>query len=182
MPQQHGIQTASATYVRACDNAGSLTHWARPGVKSTSSWTLCWVLNPLSHNRNSGCIFFFSLRNESLGPDHIQVEGSPKDQMHEHQAPGILLCILEAACSNVPKRTATCVLLVMASHFHSHDILAVFSPSRSAALFLVHWGPFTSLAAGFPATVFLPPSCHISGLGDEARMAGGGVQWALNLV
>ena len=30
--------------------AGSLTHWARPGVEPTFSWTLCWVLNPLSHN------------------------------------------------------------------------------------------------------------------------------------
>ena len=25
----------------------------RPGIKPTSSWTLCRVLNPLSHNRNS---------------------------------------------------------------------------------------------------------------------------------
>ena len=32
--------------------AGCLTHWARPGIKPKSSWTLCRVLNPLSHNRN----------------------------------------------------------------------------------------------------------------------------------
>ena len=33
-------------------------HWIfnplRPGIKPTSSLTLCQVLNPLSHNRNSG--------------------------------------------------------------------------------------------------------------------------------
>ena len=29
-----------------------LTHWARPGLGPTSSWMLCQVLNPLSHNGN----------------------------------------------------------------------------------------------------------------------------------
>ena len=31
----------------------SLTHWARPGIEPASSWTPCWVLNPLSHHGNS---------------------------------------------------------------------------------------------------------------------------------
>ena len=52
-PQPRWIQTASATYTAACGNAGSLTHWVRPGVKPTSSWTLCRVLNLLSQERNS---------------------------------------------------------------------------------------------------------------------------------
>ena len=30
-----------------------LTHWMRPGIKPTSSQTLCQVLYPLSHNQNS---------------------------------------------------------------------------------------------------------------------------------
>ena len=34
-------------------NPGSLTHWASPAIKTASSWTLCWVLNPLSHSGNS---------------------------------------------------------------------------------------------------------------------------------
>ena len=38
-------------------NSISLTHWVRPGIKPTSSQKLCWVLNPLSHNRNSSCYF-----------------------------------------------------------------------------------------------------------------------------
>ena len=31
------------------------------GIEPISSWTLCWVLNPLSHNRNSmGVVSFLS--------------------------------------------------------------------------------------------------------------------------
>ena len=37
----------------ACGNARSLTHCGRPGIKPSSSQTLCWVLNLLSHNGNS---------------------------------------------------------------------------------------------------------------------------------
>ena len=36
-PQQRWIQTASAPYTTPCGHAVSLTHWARPGVESTSS-------------------------------------------------------------------------------------------------------------------------------------------------
>ena len=36
-----------------------LNHQARPGIKPASSWTLCWVLNLLSHNRTPPCYFFF---------------------------------------------------------------------------------------------------------------------------
>ena len=48
---------------RICDlnhssGAGSLTHRARPAIKPSSSWTLCQVLNPLSHNRNSSIFIF----------------------------------------------------------------------------------------------------------------------------
>ena len=32
-PQQCGIQAASATYITAHGNAGSLTHWMMPGIK-----------------------------------------------------------------------------------------------------------------------------------------------------
>ena len=39
-PQQCGIQAASATYTTAHGNAGSLTHWARPGIESEISWFL----------------------------------------------------------------------------------------------------------------------------------------------
>ena len=39
-PQQHQIPAASATYARAQGSAGSLTLWARPGIKPTFSWIL----------------------------------------------------------------------------------------------------------------------------------------------
>ena len=51
--KQHWIWVTSATYITAYSNAGSLTGRARPGIKPTSSRTLCWVLNLLSHNGNS---------------------------------------------------------------------------------------------------------------------------------
>ena len=38
--QQFEIRAASATYTTAHGNARSLTHWARPGIKSTTSWFL----------------------------------------------------------------------------------------------------------------------------------------------
>ena len=47
-PQQCQIQATSATNAAVCGNTGSLIHWARPGIKPTSSWILvrfltCWA-------------------------------------------------------------------------------------------------------------------------------------------
>ena len=54
-PQQSQIWVASAIYTTtACSNTRSLTQWARPRIEPECSWTLYWVLNPLSHNGNSG--------------------------------------------------------------------------------------------------------------------------------
>ena len=39
-PQQHPIRAASADYATAHGNAGSSTHWVRPGIEPTFSWTL----------------------------------------------------------------------------------------------------------------------------------------------
>ena len=39
-PQQHQIGATSVTYAIACSNVKSLPHWARPGIKPTSSWIL----------------------------------------------------------------------------------------------------------------------------------------------
>ena len=52
-----GIWAASVTYAAACSNTGSLTHWVKPEIEPTSSGTLCQVLSPLSHGRNSWGIF-----------------------------------------------------------------------------------------------------------------------------
>ena len=52
-PWQHRIWATSVNYVAACGNTRSLTHWARPGVESKSSWTLLWVFNQVSHSGNT---------------------------------------------------------------------------------------------------------------------------------
>jgi len=44
-PQQCQIQAASATYTIAHSNAGSLTHWAGPGIEPTTSWFLVGFVN-----------------------------------------------------------------------------------------------------------------------------------------
>ena len=44
-PQQHGIQAESSNYTTAHGNTGSLTHWARPGIKPTTSWFLVRFVN-----------------------------------------------------------------------------------------------------------------------------------------
>ena len=43
-PQQQWIWAASANYATTCGNAGSLTHWVKPGIEPTSSWILCGFL------------------------------------------------------------------------------------------------------------------------------------------
>ena len=44
-PQQLGIWAMSATYTTAHSNAGSLTHWARPGIQPETSWFLVGFVN-----------------------------------------------------------------------------------------------------------------------------------------
>ena len=53
-PLQCQIRAVSSTYTTSCSNAGSLTHWVRPGIEPTSSWILVrfvsavtqWELQP----------------------------------------------------------------------------------------------------------------------------------------
>ena len=66
-PQQRQIQAASASYAADHGNAGSLTHWTRTGMEPASSQTLCWVLNLLSHNRNSVLSVFKGTDSKSSG-------------------------------------------------------------------------------------------------------------------
>ena len=44
-PQERGIRVTSATYATAHGNAGSLTHWARPGTEPATSWFLVTFIN-----------------------------------------------------------------------------------------------------------------------------------------
>ena len=47
------IEASAASLWHIHGNTGFLTHWVTPRIESASSWTLCWVLNPRSHNGNS---------------------------------------------------------------------------------------------------------------------------------
>ena len=49
------------TYTTAHSYAGYLTHWVRPGIEPASLWTVCQVLNPQSHSRNSLFHSFWSM-------------------------------------------------------------------------------------------------------------------------
>ena len=54
-PWKHWILAASATCVTACSNAGSLTHWAKPGIEP-ASLQRHGIRNSLSYNGNSWMI------------------------------------------------------------------------------------------------------------------------------
>ena len=59
-------------------------------MKPASSWKLCWVLNPLSHNRRSLFLFFFYFlkfrvrfylgQNQNLSPEE-SLSGTPEKQL-----------------------------------------------------------------------------------------------------
>lgn len=51
--KQHWIQAATVTYATARGNAGSLTHWAEPGIELASSQRQRQVFNLMRPNRNS---------------------------------------------------------------------------------------------------------------------------------
>ena len=44
-PQQYRIQATYATYTTANGNAGSLIHWARPGIEPATSWFLAKLIS-----------------------------------------------------------------------------------------------------------------------------------------
>ena len=56
---QHSIWAKSVTYTTACGNTRFLTHWARPGIKSTCSWILVGFLTRWA---TMWMIFFFLFR------------------------------------------------------------------------------------------------------------------------
>ena len=62
-PQQHRIQATPATYTTAPSSAGSLTHWARLGIKPESSWMLVRFVTLWATTGNS-CMHRFSMNKE----------------------------------------------------------------------------------------------------------------------
>ena len=56
-PQQCGIWAASETYTTAHGNAGSLTHWLRPGIKPATSWVLVRFINQCAMTGTPSLLF-----------------------------------------------------------------------------------------------------------------------------
>ena len=56
-PQQHGIPATSASYTTAQHNAWSPTHWARPGIKATTTWILFRFVNHCTMAGTSSVFF-----------------------------------------------------------------------------------------------------------------------------
>ena len=76
-PQQHWIWATSVTYATACGNTRSLNNWPGPGNKLASSWTVCWILNLLSHNRNIWPSVFMLTISLLYFRAHFLVTGDP---------------------------------------------------------------------------------------------------------
>ena len=60
-PQQYRIQAASATYGTTHGNTRSLTHWARPGIKPTSSQILVGFIIHWAMTGTPKAVFFIFL-------------------------------------------------------------------------------------------------------------------------
>ena len=60
-PQQHGIPATSVSYTTAQHNAWSPTHWARPGIKATTTWMLVRFVN-LCTMAGTSSVFFVKNR------------------------------------------------------------------------------------------------------------------------
>ena len=106
-PQQHQIQVPSETYATACSNAGSLTHWARPGIEPKFSGTLCWVLNPLSHNVNSFAVPLksLSLCHSWCNPQDLTISYSPA--FSSNPPSSVVLCIVLQPAMYTPFASAS---------------------------------------------------------------------------
>ena len=63
-PQQLGIRATSATHTTVHSPAGSLTHWARPGMVPASSWILVGFVNHWARMRTPRA---FLVHNRSFG-------------------------------------------------------------------------------------------------------------------
>ena len=59
-PQQCCNWAASVTYTTAHGNAGSLTHWARPGIELTTLWFLVGFVSSTPRRELLLFFFFFS--------------------------------------------------------------------------------------------------------------------------
>ena len=107
-PQQCQIWAASATYTTAHSNAGSLTHWVRPGMEPATLWFLVGFVN---HWATTGTPENFKLyvRGSHLWPVSFLVESPSSDQRLTNYSP-------QAKSSSSPDF----VNEVLLEHNHNH--------------------------------------------------------------
>ena len=121
LTQQYQIRAESVTYTIAHDNTGSLTHWAKPGIKPKTSWFLVGFLSaapppclpfltslwsrgskPNEPSRHPGLTTRLRCPAHKMGPWQVLGEGCvPRQASHLCWLPGcplrVLVC-LSGAC------------------------------------------------------------------------------------
>ena len=76
--QQHPIRAVSVTYTTAPRNAGSLTHWVRPGIQPASSWMLVGFVNHWAMTGTPHDFLIYGIAVEHLVVGVVSKGGVPK--------------------------------------------------------------------------------------------------------
>ena len=79
-PQQHQIRAMSATYATAYSNAGSPTHWARPGIEPAFSWILVGFITTEPQQKLSTSYIYLWLKSWHMEVSEPGTESEPQLQ------------------------------------------------------------------------------------------------------
>ena len=82
-PHQHRIPVSSVTYTTVHDNARSLTQWARPRIKTATSWLLVGFISAVPQRELPHLFFFFFFFNVDFNTSTLWsvVQPKPSDSM-----------------------------------------------------------------------------------------------------
>ena len=84
----------SVTYTTSHSNPGSLTHWAGPGIKYSSSWILVGFVSTEPQQELLKCLFNFIFKTSFTGTSDVLNEHCPPRTLFPspHPYPGHLHC------------------------------------------------------------------------------------------
>ena len=94
-PQQLRIQTESVSYTTAHGNAGSLTHWVRPGIEPATSWFLVRFTNPWATMGTPPLTFLYIMCLLSL---YIINHREPRDHLNDQNNVILENRVIDFAC------------------------------------------------------------------------------------
>ena len=98
----------------------------KPGIEPASSWTLCWVLNPVSHNENCTILFLNLYSSHMVGLEICQTHG-------------ILFFSLTLSCEcSSPCPTPVASLIPAQTSYVSLSIISKTLPLTLCA-FILYW-------------------------------------------